>query len=108
MSESTIQRDIRLALGSDPDVVFWRNNCGVATFGRTKVRYGLAVGSSDLIGSVCGRFAALEVKSATGRAREEQERYLALVRKKGGFAAIVRSPAEALAAVARCKAGASE
>ncbi len=107
--ESVIQAEIRMAL-SDLGLVFWRNNVGAAqdpATGRVHA-YGLAVGSADLIGIVDGRFCALEVKSATGRTTEHQDRWLALVRRAGGFACVVRSAADAIAAVARCRAGGVE
>ncbi len=110
--EREIQRDIREALGQEPDLVLWRNNVGVAQFtkqGRKQtVAYGLAPGSADLVGILAGRFFALEVKTATGRASEEQRLWLNLVRAKGGFAAIVRSVDEARAALGRAREGASE
>jgi hypothetical protein len=87
---------------------------------------GLGLGSSDLVGIVCvdvtawqpmppspwpfGRVFCLEVKlpSDSGRAgsiRPDQVRWLAVVRRLGGFAAVVHSVAEALAAVERCRLG---
>ena len=105
MSERVLQHSIRLALGGIDGVVFWRNNCGVATFHGSVVRYGLSPGSSDIIGIVGGRFCALEVKMPSGRLTEEQKMFLSLVRSTGGFAAVVRSPEEALEAVERCKKG---
>lgn len=110
MSESDIQRDIRIALGQLPDLRIFRNNVGQAKQGTSVVRYGLAIGSSDLIGvlSPSGRFVALEVKTATGRTAEAQHAFLAMVRVMGGFGAIVRSVPDALAAIDRARAGASE
>lgn len=115
MSESVIQAKIRLALGAVPDLTLWRNNVGVGTFwmpsGKTqRVQYGLCVGSSDLIGILkpTGRFVAFEIKTDTGRATKEQQTFLAHVRSMGGFAAVVRSPEEALAALERARTGASE
>jgi hypothetical protein len=72
------------------------------------VRFGLCVGSADLIGCLDGRFIALEVKAASGRLRPEQERWIAFVRSIRGFAAVVRSEEEALAAIERARAGAFE
>lgn len=110
--EREIQHEIRQALGQEPDLVLWRNNVGVAKFvknGRQQtVAYGLAPGSADLVGILAGRFFALEVKTATGRASEEQRLWLNLVRTKGGFAAVVRSVDEARAALGRAREGASE
>lgn len=104
-SERDILAAIRLALGKDPRVVLWRNSTGQAQHwnGRTAttLRYGLAVGSADLVGLVApsGRFLALEVKAPGGRATAEQEGWLALVRRMGGHACIVRSVDDALAAL---------
>ena len=108
MSEGHIQDEIRLALSDEPGLVLWRNNTGVADQRGQRVRYGLAVGSADLIGCIAGRFIALEVKTATGRATPEQRLWLDLVRRHGGFAAIVRSVEDARAAIARARTGASE
>lgn len=108
MSEGHIQDAIRLALTDEPGLVVWRNNTGVAEHRGARVRYGLAVGSADLIGCLNGRFVALEVKTAVGRASTEQRQWLDLVRRNGGFAAVVRSVEEAHAAIARARMGASE
>jgi hypothetical protein len=108
MSEGAIQDAIRVALSDEPGLVLWRNNVGIAEHRGQRVRYGLAVGSADLVGCLDGRFVALEVKTATGRAAPEQKLWLDLVRRYGGFAAIVRSVDEARAAVARARAGDSQ
>ena len=108
MTEGHIQDEIRLALSDEPGLVLWRNNVGIADQRGARVRYGLAVGSADLIGCLNGRFVALEVKTSTGRATPEQRLWLDLVRRHGGFAAIVRSTDDARAAIARARTGASE
>lgn len=111
-AESAIQDAIRLALGTEPGLVLWRNNVGTAEHwterGTQRVRYGLAPGSADLVGICGGRFIALEVKTPAGRVAPEQVQWLALVRRQGGFAAVVRSVEEARAAIARCRAGGAE
>jgi hypothetical protein len=75
-------------------------------------KMGLVNGASDLIGILTvqvlggphvGRFFALEVKSARGRTSKEQDMFLALVRARGGFAAVVRDENEALAALERAR-----
>jgi hypothetical protein len=108
MSEGAIQDAIRLALASEPGLVLWRNNCGVAEHygkrGVTHTRYGLAPGSADLVGILDGRFFALEVKTPTGRLRPDQKLWMELVRRTGGFAAVARSVDEARAAVAAARA----
>lgn len=112
--ESALMDAIRLALGQRDDLVLWRNNVGLTEYWDGKsvsvVKYGLANGSADFVGVLmpAGRFVALEVKTPTGRATAEQLQWLALVRRFGGFACIVRSVEDAHAAVARAKGGASE
>lgn len=105
-AETLIQQRIRLAIGRVPDLVLWRNPVGFDE--RAGQRYGLTVGASDLIGCLAGRFFALEVKTPSGRPSKEQLQFLQLVRDKGGFSAIVRSPEEAMSAVQRAREGASE
>lgn len=121
MTEREIMHAVRDALGKDRRVVLWRNDIGavdrVVNGRKVHTRYGLAVGSSDLIGIVrmvytdrpdVGRFVALECKTATGRITEEQDLFLNLVRRFGGFACVVRSVVDATNAVDRCVAGESE
>ncbi len=94
MLERDIQHAIRLASSRIPGLTLWRQGVGVATTadGR-KQRFGLCVGSSDLVGVLApsGRFVAVEVKTDTGRLRPEQELFLALVRRSGGIAFVARS-----------------
>ena len=117
--ENEVQREIRLALGKMPGLVLWRNNTGVAKFGfdgeKGRVRYGLCEGSSDLVGIITlpngtGRFIALEVKRHAQGSKESelQEKFLALVRSRGGFAATVRDAEEAKQAVERARLGAAQ
>ena len=103
MSEGAIQAEIRLALSDEPGLVMWRNNVGVAMHRGSRVVYGLAVGSADLIGCLDGRFVALEIKTLTGRVSPDQRRWADLVRDRGGFVATVRSVAEARAAIAEAR-----
>lgn len=125
--ESVIQAEIRLALGSDPDVVLWRNSAGTAehfddrTATVRKQRFGLTVGASDLIGIVMvpvlihtpdgfvecrfGRFLALEIKRPGGKPSDEQRMFIELVRAKGGVAEVVDSAISALEVVAKAKGG---
>lgn len=115
MTESEIQHNIRIAVGMHPDVRLFRNNVGVAKVRNAYVRYGLANGSADLIGWVkleppivpfrIARFMSLEIKTETGKLSPEQVLWMKLVRNWGGFAAVVRSVDDALAAVERARAG---
>lgn len=103
MSEQRIQQEIRLALGRG-DVRLWRNNTGCLQDRRGQmVRFGLAPGSSDLIGLRRIRigpehvgmdlavFAAVEVKDARGRASPEQKQFLQVINELGGLGGIARS-----------------
>jgi hypothetical protein len=107
LAESEILHAIRLA--QPGHVTLWRNQVGVAEYpGGARVPYGLCRGASDLIGirslvitpdlvgTTVGQFAAVEVKSRTGRLSREQALFLNLVRSKGGLAFHARSVEEAL------------
>lgn len=98
MKESDIQRLIMLAL-SEAGCVVWRNNTGVLkNAAGIPIKFGLCVGSSDLIGiAPGGRFLAVEIKTPKGKATPEQIRFIDAVRARGGIAGIARSPAEAVA-----------
>lgn len=102
MKESDIQRLIMLAM-SEAGCLIFRNNVGVLkNAAGIPIRFGLAVGSSDLIGiTPTGRFLAVEIKTSKGRATPEQMRFIEAVRARGGIAGIARSPAEALALLAQ-------
>jgi hypothetical protein len=61
------------------------------------MRFGLAVGSSDIVGiAPCGRFLAIEIKTSKGRATKEQLRFIEAVNKAGGISGIARSVEDAL------------
>jgi hypothetical protein len=114
-TEATIQDEVRRALGTDPRVWLIRNNVGAhaetGADGSTRwAKYGLGDGSADLVGIVTmpdglGRFIALEVKSEAGRLTEAQARWLDIVRRRGGFGAVVRGMDDARAAVDRALRG---
>ena len=108
MTEQQIQQRIRLALSRGP-VRLYRNNTGTLRdqHGRP-VQFGLAVGSADLIGwrtvtvtpEMVGQriavFTSIEVKTATGRLRPEQQQWLDAVQAAGGIAGVARSVEDAL------------
>jgi hypothetical protein len=109
MTEQQIQQLIRLQL-SRGEVRLWRNNTGTLLDRQGRpVHFGLCKGSADLIGlrsiTVCPEhvgqrlavFAAIEVKSATGRATPEQLAFIDLVHQMGGLAGVARSVGEAAA-----------
>lgn len=106
--ETSLMRQVQLALGKRGDIRTFRNNVGmlIDLYGN-RVRYGLCPGSSDLIGlqsvtitpDMVGRklavFVAIETKSAKGRARDNQTRFLDMVNEMGGRAGYARSVEEA-------------
>lgn len=125
MTERDVLDQTRLLLAQEvKEGVFWRNSTGMtdmvgirkedllkwaamappqlgtlirAAVGRAHaMRFGLAKGSSDLIGCVDGRFGALEAKFGKGKLRPEQALFLDLVKAKGGFGGTFWSPEEAL------------
>jgi len=97
MPETSLLRDIQVALSRAGARVF-RNNVGLfTTDSGAKVRTGLCVGSSDLIGwTANGRFLAVEVKTPKGRLTQEQIHFIDAVRAHGGVAFCARSVEEAI------------
>ena len=124
MNEQSILHRILFACGTGATRLF-RNNTGVAWAGKRvdpirgnprmvlchdgdvvvraaqPIKYGLCVGSSDLIGWTRrdgqAVFTAIEVKTDRGRPTAEQSTFIAHVQAAGGIAGIARSEAEALA-----------
>ena len=103
MNESILLKRILLALNSRKDVRVFRNNVGVAqTANGSVIRYGLMVGSGDLIGwkthrvteSDVGKdlavFVSVEVKTSTGRVSDAQKIWMEQVNKHGGIAIVAR------------------
>ena len=113
-AETTLQQQIRLALGSRTDLRLFRNQVGQLPDPRTgrPVQFGLALGSADLIGwriitttpGMVGQriavFTSIEVKTSTGRVRSEQQAWLACVQQCGGIAGVARSVDDAIRMVA--------
>lgn len=103
-------RPILVALSKQQGVWAARNNTGLLRDARgVPVRYGLGVGSADIVGCVLmglyGRMLALEVKREGKRPTADQSMWLARVRRVGAYAAIVCSVDEALRAVDACRRG---
>ena len=108
-AETTLQQQIRLAVGINPETRLFRNQCGALPDPRTGrlVTFGLARGSADLIGwrtitvtqAMVGTrlavFTSIEVKVPTGRVRPEQQAWLEAVQGAGGIAIIARSVPDA-------------
>ena len=103
MKEINIQNLIRLEL-SKLGAVLFRNNVGLfRTEDGRKIRTGLCVGSSDLIGYYREKFLAIEVKSKTGRVSFDQQNFINQVNASGGIAFVARSVEEAVSKFNLCK-----
>lgn len=50
----------------------------------------------DMVGKTLAVFTAIEVKDATNNPSEDQERFLAIVQRNGGYAGVARSVEDAL------------
>lgn len=107
MTESQLQDAIRLALGREPDLVLWRNNCGSAVMRNGfRVTFGIGnPGGADLIGIYRGRFVAIEIKTPIGRQSPEQRAFQSLVERKGGIYVVLRSVEDARAWLTAMQAG---
>jgi hypothetical protein len=121
-----ITHPIRAALNALTGVRVARNNSGSLPLPEGgMLRYGLGVGSADLVGivsvvvransveaygdtQVIGRAFVLEVKWPGEKPTVDQVRWLKAVQRLGGFATVVHSVEEALAAVDRCRRGEHE
>ncbi len=103
--EGILQAKIRAALCKDGTIRAFRNNTGVCK--DNWVRYGLAVGSADLICIIApmGRFCSLEIKTKKGRISDEQLIWQKTIREFGGVAEFVRTVEDALEVVRKVKAG---
>ncbi len=91
MRETDLVRRCMMA-ASKCGAVVWRNNTGAYKdkAGRL-VRYGLCVGSSDIIGIYEGRFIAIECKVGNAKLTKEQEIFIEAVKNQGGVAFVARS-----------------
>ena len=96
--ERSIQSEILLALGAKPSIYVERRNAGSFRGAGGMVRAGIA-GVADILVIYDGRAIALEVKTMTGRLRPAQRVWRQAWEAAGGEYYIVRSAADALAAV---------
>ena len=97
-SEAQVLAEVLAAIGALPDFRIWRVNTGAARMATGRVvRFGLK-GTADILGlTSTGRFLAIEVKSATGRLRPEQQAFGEMVRRFNGLYLVVRSAEDAVA-----------
>lgn len=100
MSETSIMRDILIAVSSLPGALFTRRNVGVfrALDGKSIVRCGVP-GQADIAGCYNGRFVEIEVKTDAGRLSDDQKRWKMAVERAGGVFVVARRPSDALKAL---------
>jgi hypothetical protein len=120
-AETTLQQQIRLALGTHHELRIFRNQVGSLPDPRSGrlVQFGLARGSADLIGwrtlvitpEMVGQrvavFTSLEIKTPTGCLAPAQRQWLHAVEGAGGIAGVARSVADALQIVTEAASPAS-
>ena len=108
--ETVLQQNIRLALGQHSNLRLFRNETGKLPDPRTGqwVRFGLAKGSSDLIGfktikitpemigQEIAQFVSLEIKTERGKLTDIQENWLQKVKSSGGIVGVARTVKDAL------------
>ena len=108
-SETKIQQEIRLALGQRSDLRLFRNETGKLPDPRTgrRVQFGLAKGSSDLIGfktikitpemigQEVAQFVSLEIKTERGKLSTMQQNWLQKVKSSGGIVGVARTVKDA-------------
>jgi len=122
MAERDVQNEIRRALAGHASI--YRANVGTGWTGDVKrhgdlvvisnprpLTTGLPAGFADLfgwrplaieqrhVGTYVAQFVAVEVKSASGRASQDQRAFLAAVQRDGGIGVVARSGAEAAGAI---------
>ena len=109
-SETKIQQEIRLALGQRSDLRLFRNETGKLPDPRTGrwVQFGLAKGSSDLIGfktvkitpemigKEIAQFVSIEIKTERGKLTDIQKNWLQKVQSSGGIVGVARTVKDAL------------
>ena len=97
-AENNVMNACLVALSAAGCLV-WRQNTGAYrdNAGRL-IRYGLCVGSADIIGiAQDGTFLAVECKTALGQPTDAQTAFITAVVRAGGRAGVARSAAEAVA-----------
>lgn len=105
MTETQLQAKILKELGSLPNCRLFRNNVGKAYRGKIikrtadtitiknpyLIKYGLSVGSGDLIGILDGKFLSVEVKGPRGRPSPDQISWCNMVNDQGGIGIITNN-----------------
>ena len=108
--ETVLQQNIRLALGQHSKLRLFRNETGKLPDPRTGrwVQFGLAKGSSDLIGfktvkitpemigEEIAQFVSIEIKTERGKLTDIQKNWLQKVQSSGGIVGVARTVKDAL------------
>ena len=108
--ETVLQQNIRLALGQEKNLRLFRNQVGQLPDPITGryIQFGLAKGSSDLIGfktvkitpdmvgQEIAQFVSLEIKTETGKLTKMQHNWLQKVKTSGGIVGVARTVKDAL------------
>lgn len=91
MKETNILKETMLE-ASKLGLIVFRNNVGLLPDKNGyMVHFGLCKGSSDLIGWIreTGQFVAIECKAGNAKPRPEQQLFLDMVAKSGGFSCVI-------------------
>ena len=98
--EKVIQKQILDWLKAT-ELLHWRQNSGNVFVGKRMIRLG-DIGLPDIVIVIPpnGRLLGMEIKSAKGRLRPEQEEFMRAARNCGAFYRVVRSLDQAMDAVA--------
>lgn len=101
MSEADLVAAILIRYGSHPRIRIWRANVLVAKDSRGRVVRAGIPGQADISGLLAphGRRLEIECKSPTGRQRDDQRRWQAMIESFGGLYVLARSTDDVEAAL---------
>jgi len=101
MNETDLIAAILIRYGSDPRVRIWRANVLVAKDSKGRVVRAGIPGQADISGLLAptGRRIEIECKSPTGKQRDDQARWQAMIESLGGLYVLARSPHDVEAAL---------
>lgn len=127
-AHTALKNELLIAHGAQPGVRLFNNPVGEGWIGKPnrdsrpgtitllaprRVVFGLAPGSSDLIGlrsivitadmigKTVAQIVAPEVKTGTGRLHDDQPAFIRTINEMGGLAGVVRSPEDLAALLAQ-------
>lgn len=89
--ETLVQSEILSWLEVQPGCFAWRNNTGVAQYGRRYVRFGGVVGAPDIMCMFRGHFFGIECKAPKKGPKPHQKRWGFLLEAAGGIYIVARS-----------------